>query len=213
MSPTPRTPQRPERRRSEILATARSLFEAEGIARVTTGRIAEVAGISPGNLYYWFPNKTAIVRALFDEWADASAIPLDPTADADELLRTLWRQAGVQAVVSERFGFFARELFPLLHADPVLAERYRAHAVARIAALTAAVETVIAGGLLVAPPPTRIGELVALTWLVSETATPFAQLVGSDLLDPGGAVRAVLVPLLTDRGREVVGLGAWQVTR
>ncbi|MFT4030678.1 MAG: helix-turn-helix domain-containing protein [Protaetiibacter sp.] len=77
-----RSPQRRARRRAEILDAARRLFEAEGVGPVTIGRIARESGIGPGNLYYWFPSKEELVRALFREWVDesriAAAIPDDP---------------------------------------------------------------------------------------------------------------------------------------
>jgi AcrR family transcriptional regulator len=47
-----------------ILDAAARVLTAEGLARATTNRIAEVAGISVGSLYQYFPNKLAIVGAL-----------------------------------------------------------------------------------------------------------------------------------------------------
>jgi AcrR family transcriptional regulator len=46
-------------------ATARVLVE-EGYDQATTNRIAEVAGVSIGSLYQYFPNKDALVAALVD---------------------------------------------------------------------------------------------------------------------------------------------------
>ncbi len=51
--------------RDRILATALALFNAEGEAQVSTVDIAAVLGISPGNLYYHFKGKEAIIEALF----------------------------------------------------------------------------------------------------------------------------------------------------
>jgi AcrR family transcriptional regulator len=46
-------------------ATARVLVK-DGFDRATTNRIAEVAGVSIGSLYQYFPNKEALVAALID---------------------------------------------------------------------------------------------------------------------------------------------------
>ncbi len=47
----------------EILATAGALFAEVGYDRATTNMIAAHAGISPGSLYQFFPNKEAIAQA------------------------------------------------------------------------------------------------------------------------------------------------------
>ncbi len=54
--------------RDKILKTALALFNAEGEAQVSTVDIAAVLGISPGNLYYHFKGKEAILETLFDEF-------------------------------------------------------------------------------------------------------------------------------------------------
>jgi AcrR family transcriptional regulator len=46
-------------------ATARILIR-EGFGKASTNRIAEVAGVSVGSLYQYFPSKEAIVAALID---------------------------------------------------------------------------------------------------------------------------------------------------
>ena len=59
-------------------ATARVLVE-EGEERTTTNRVAEVAGVSIGSLYQYFPNKQALVGALFERHL-AQAEGLRPAA-------------------------------------------------------------------------------------------------------------------------------------
>ena len=56
--------------RDRILQTALTLFNQEGEPQVSTVDIASVMGISPGNLYYHFKGKEAIINALFDDFED-----------------------------------------------------------------------------------------------------------------------------------------------
>lgn len=59
----------PRQKRSEamveaILEAAVRVLEREGLAAFTATRVAEVAGISVGSLYQYFPNKHALTAAL-----------------------------------------------------------------------------------------------------------------------------------------------------
>ena len=58
-----RRQQRGMLRTEEILAAAGALFTEVGYDRVTTNMIAARAGVSPGSLYQFFPNKEAIAHA------------------------------------------------------------------------------------------------------------------------------------------------------
>ncbi|HEY4345078.1 MAG TPA: TetR/AcrR family transcriptional regulator [Parvibaculum sp.] len=71
-----------------VEATARILVK-EGFDKASTNRIAEVAGVSVGSLYQYFPSKEALVAAVVDrhqqeitetvrgELAKVSAMPID----------------------------------------------------------------------------------------------------------------------------------------
>lgn len=66
------------RRVDEILAEAGALFAEVGYDRTTTGMIAARAGMSPGSLYQYFPNKEAIAQA----YATAATARLHQVYDA-----------------------------------------------------------------------------------------------------------------------------------
>ena len=53
-----------ERRVESLLAAAEEIFADTGYDNATTNQIAARAGASPGTLYQFFPNKTAIARTL-----------------------------------------------------------------------------------------------------------------------------------------------------
>ncbi len=70
---SPRKPARQDRSRATvdaILEAAVDLLSSQGYARTSTNRIAARAGVSVGSLYQYFPNKDAIVAALFERHAE-----------------------------------------------------------------------------------------------------------------------------------------------
>ena len=54
--------------RDRIIEASLALFNAQGERNVTTNHIAAHLGISPGNLYYHFRNKQAIIAELFAQY-------------------------------------------------------------------------------------------------------------------------------------------------
>lgn len=202
-----RIPQRHARRRAELLAAAARLFAADGIGPVTLGRIAAEAGVSQGNLYYWFATKDEVVRALYRAWSAESRLPSPLPQEPEQVLEMLWNRAGDQQRTSGPYSFFQRELPIVLAADPVLAEEYRGVLAERIDALVPLAERAIAAGLLRRPsPPAELRDTIRLLWLVGELADPFAAATGLVGFDAGALTGAALIPLLTEAGRSVLGL-------
>ena len=72
-----------------ILAAAARVLERESLAGFNTNRVAEIAGVSVGSLYQYFPNKSALVAALIDrhESALATSIETCVAAHKDRSLR------------------------------------------------------------------------------------------------------------------------------
>ncbi|MCW5829346.1 MAG: TetR/AcrR family transcriptional regulator [Deltaproteobacteria bacterium] len=72
---TARPRKKPQQARSRetfdaiVKASARILTE-QGYDNLSTNRIARTAGVSPGSLYQYFPNKEAIIAALLDSLLD-----------------------------------------------------------------------------------------------------------------------------------------------
>lgn len=73
-------PPRGEPTRDAITAAAQELFLERGYDRTTMRAVAERAGVSVGNAYYWFASKEHLVQAFYDriqvEHAAASATAL-----------------------------------------------------------------------------------------------------------------------------------------
>lgn len=52
-----------------IIAAGHDVLMERGYEATTTNHIAEAAGISPGSLYQYFPNKTAILARVIDRYS------------------------------------------------------------------------------------------------------------------------------------------------
>lgn len=78
--PKPQLRPRKAPRQSRSLATVAAILEAatrvlarDSLPGFNTNRVAEVAGVSIGTLYQYFPNKVALVAALIEREQDALA--------------------------------------------------------------------------------------------------------------------------------------------
>ncbi|WP_262849797.1 TetR/AcrR family transcriptional regulator [Mumia quercus] len=56
-----------------IVSSGRQVLLRDGDDAFSTNRVADAAGISPGSLYQYFPNKHAIVAAIVERYADEVA--------------------------------------------------------------------------------------------------------------------------------------------
>ena len=108
-----------------IVETSLELFNQLGERSVSTNHIAAHMEISPGNLYYHFPNKQAIISVLFAEFETLVLSFLRPpqgrwveVADkrhyVQHLLDAMWR-----------YRFIYRDIEHLLRSDADLAASYR----------------------------------------------------------------------------------------
>ncbi len=76
-----------------VLDAVVRILKREGVRAVTTNRIAEVAGVSIGSVYQYFPDKTAIYAALHDRHVREMSRRIDSTLvdHADDSLEGLVR--------------------------------------------------------------------------------------------------------------------------
>ena len=76
--------------RNEVLDAAGELFLQKGFHHVTMRAVAEAAGISVGNLTYYFPKKTDLANALLEREMETITAPAEPTlAGLDGYLRRM----------------------------------------------------------------------------------------------------------------------------
>jgi AcrR family transcriptional regulator len=77
--------------KERILQLSLQLFNERGERSVTTNHIAAELGMSPGNLYYHFRNKSEIIKELMEQYQretlDMLALPDDRLLDANDKVR------------------------------------------------------------------------------------------------------------------------------
>jgi AcrR family transcriptional regulator len=75
----------PRRTAERIAEVTLQLFNRFGEPNVSTTLISSELNISPGNLYYHFPSKDALVNQLFDQYESAILGLLDAAADVKDI--------------------------------------------------------------------------------------------------------------------------------
>ena len=164
-----------------IVDTAIALFNDHGTGAVSGNRIAEVCGISKGNLHYHFRTKSEVIREIFgrivDEmnagWYDDH---LEPS------IRRLAQMFARQILFIYNYRFFYRELPALLRDDPVLMARYRENRQRRSRALCgflAALERnreLDFGG-----DETIVAAIVEARWIISENWLNAQEFLGREI--------------------------------
>ena len=131
-----------------IVLNSLELFNQQGERSISTNHIAAHMEISPGNLYYHFPNKQAIIAVLFSEYESLvdsflrppqgrAATVEDKRFYLKELLSAMWG-----------YRFLHRDLEHLLDSDPELAARYRRFSQRCVIQGAAIYEGFVAAGIL-----------------------------------------------------------------
>ncbi len=189
--------------RERILKVGLELLNEEGAQAAGTTRIAQVLGISPGNLYYHFRNREAIVRGLFSDLeAEFRALvvedvgpPISPERFADFYLRSF--------DVAWRYRFFFGGLHHLLRQDEDLALAYRNLQAWALDGLEGIVRQLAKDGSMDKPKGRNGFRSLGLnTWLIWMNWIRFLQTSGreqvtrDDMIEGVGQMFDLLVPYL-----------------
>jgi AcrR family transcriptional regulator len=113
------------RTRDRILEASLALFNQDGLAAVSTHRIAAELGISPGNLHYHFKAKQLIVGALFRRFEQRLSACMEAAAGVDAL-DDLWLSLHLTFEAINEYRFVYRDVDFLLNEYPELEARAQA---------------------------------------------------------------------------------------
>lgn len=145
-TPGPRrepTQKRSRERVERMLAVASTLIAEKGSDALRMGEVAEKAGVSIGSLYQFFPDKSAIIRALADRYQKESEVCIA------EALATVKDRKGLEKAFSELvdtyYGIFLaepvmRDIWSGTQADKALRELELMHSRANAGMLLAVLE-------------------------------------------------------------------------
>lgn len=172
--------------RDRILMASLQLFNERGERVVTTNHIAAELGISPGNLYYHFRNKSEIISELLEQYQhdilELLVIPEDrPLAVQDKV-------AYFQALCSQfwRFRFLHRDIHHLIEISDDLKKLYPRFASAVMRQGKKIYEGFVRAGLMNATAA-EIEALIINVWIVLTNWSNFLFMSGhlsrTDVMD------------------------------
>ena len=107
------------------------LFNQEGVAKVSTNRIADELGMSPGNLYYHFKSKEQLVDWLFRR-LETDLTPFMQSSGSLIALDDVWLSLHLSFEVMEKYRFLYTDVDFVLREFPRCGARVRSLTLAAI---------------------------------------------------------------------------------
>lgn len=162
--------------RDRILDAALRLFNEKGERNISTNHICTELGISPGNLYYHFRNKSEIVFALFEVYrqrfeqvlhvpVDRSLTYVDKVGYFEAIFEAMWEHR-----------FLHRDMEHLLAESEAFCEAYRAFARDAVRDGRRILQALTDAGMLVANKE-QLDELIVNIWVIITAWSGFLQAV------------------------------------
>jgi AcrR family transcriptional regulator len=133
--------------RDRILLTSLALFNAQGLAAVSTHKIAAEMGISPGNLHYHFKSKQLIVERLFMRFEQRLGL-LNGSTAAVAAIDDLWLALHLRFEAIDEYRFVYRDMAFLAAEYPALGRRAQDLTAQNLLAAQALCEGLVASGVI-----------------------------------------------------------------
>lgn len=197
--------------KEKIKAAAMALFNASETLSVTTNHIAEKAGISPGNLYYHYKNKEAIVvelyldmSAKFESFESFERIPSSKNPVAE-----LLRMYDAFGDLFYDYRFLMRDSAVLMAMYPSLKALFVERQAKRIVQIEMLLRFFISEGILENIPEEEIPMRAKLNWFISAYWQIFASTGGeitkASIAEARETVfRVNIAPFLSKKGKELL---------
>lgn len=151
----------------KIIGAAIELFNAVGASSVSTNKIAELAGISKGNLHYHYSSKREIILAI---WGRMEVEILSWHKDSTEpTIQSMAKMILRQYRQIWKYRFFYRELNILLGHDPELKFRFQRIRRIRMNDIFFYFKAMAANGVIKNDiSDDDLHELIRISWIVSD---------------------------------------------
>ncbi|PTQ72923.1 TetR/AcrR family transcriptional regulator [Pseudomonas sp. GV071] len=178
----------PMKTRERIIQASLELFNLQGERNVTTNHIAAHLAISPGNLYYYFRNKQAIIAELFNQYEQQVDTFLRPPEGRAMTVedKTFYLEALLAAMWHYRF--LHRDLEHLLETDAGLATQYQHFAQRSMGRAQSIYQGFVDAGILVMGER-QIEALTLNSWIVM---TSWVRFLCTSRGDPGDLSQEML---------------------
>lgn len=157
--------ERGEQTRAAIAQAAQDLFLEKGFEKTTMRAVAQRAGVSLGNAYYYFASKEHLVQAFYDQIQHEHADALLPKLEGTEVFADRLRLALVTWIeVAAKYHAFADKFFKAAAEPSSPLSPFSAESEPSRQAAIAMMRRVLEGSNLKVPAGLR-GELPELLWL------------------------------------------------
>jgi len=151
-----------------ILHAATNLFNQHGTAKVSTNHIAKEAGVSPGNLYYHYKDKSHIIREIYEQMIKEWEMPYNRVEGQSISLEALKSFIKDNFELLWQYRFFNRETVALLNADHALSKRHTAISKERFARQRLLLQHAVQEGILLfSEPETQLDEVLTIAWVIA----------------------------------------------
>jgi len=193
----------------KIKQKALELFNTHNALQVTTNHIAKELSISPGNLYYHFKNKEAIILALYEDLSLEFETLKSFTViqNAHNPLQALDEMYDRYGELFYKYRFLLRDIGVLQATYPRLKELFLQRQERRLRQIEGVFSYLLEQGII-SIEPTQIPLRAKLNWFISSFWQSFVSLdqeVSPLSIKEGKKIifEILLQPVLTQKGREL----------
>ncbi len=195
--------------REKILDTSLALFNKHGTSEISTNHIASEAGISPGNLYYYFKNKEEIVRALFERMIKiADRVWLSEGSGPEYEIYRYTQLMDLFMHFFAEYRFFFQDFIYIMRRDKKLTQLHRKMVEDRIKVAGHMYSRLCDAGLVVPLPEEELEAANHRGWIISSFWFVYLEFMGrkideNAMKEGTWQMISLMYPYMTPEGRRI----------